>query len=132
MARHNEIGKLGEDLAAQYLENQGFKIFDRNYNFERAEVDIVAYWENPENPAATAQLHFVEVKTLSNTNARKPEEAVDPSKQANMAKVASFYLWERQLVTVPAVFSVIAVGLDDAANPEIVFYEDVFRPETRY
>lgn len=132
MARHNEIGKLGEDLAAQYLESQGFRIFDRNYNFERAEVDIVAYWENPENPAATAQLHFVEVKTLSNTSMRKPEEAVDTTKQANMAKVASFYLWERQLTTVPTVFSVIAVGLDNPAEPEIVFYEDVFRPEARY
>lgn len=132
MARHNETGKIGEDLAANYLEEQGFKIFDRNYNFERAEVDIVAYWENPENPAATAQLHFIEVKTRSNTSVGKPEAAVDAAKQANMAKVASFYLWERQLTTVPVVFSVIAIGLDNPNNPEIVFYEDVFRPEARY
>jgi putative endonuclease len=132
MARHNEIGKQGEDLAVEYLEKQGFRIFDRNYNFEKGEVDIVAYWENPENPAATAQLHFIEVKTLTDSRFRKPEDAVDQDKMRNMAKVASFYLYERQLVTLPTVFSVIAVALDIPEIPEIVFYEDVFRPEGPY
>lgn len=132
MARHNETGKLGEDLAVQYLENEGFKIFDRNYNFEKGEVDIVAYWENPENPGATAQLHFIEVKTATDTRYRKPEEAVDAAKMRNMVKVANFYLFERQLVTVPTVFSVIAVSLDDPQSPVIDFFEDVFRPEGPY
>ena len=132
MALHNEIGKKGEDLAAAYLEKEGFRVFDRNYNFERAEVDIVAYWENPENPVATAELHFVEVKTLSNTSMRKPEEAVDTTKLESMVKVAKFYSWERQLVNIPIVFDVIAVGLDNPAEPEIKHFEDVYRPETRY
>ena len=132
MAAHNDTGKLGEDLAVKYLEEQGFRVFDRNYNFERAEVDIVAYWENPENPAATAQLHFIEVKTLRNSRFKKPEEVVDTTKLRSLAKVASFYLWERQLVTVPSVFSVIAVCLDDAEVPQIDFFEDVWRPSGMY
>ncbi|MEM0998067.1 MAG: YraN family protein [Bacteroidota bacterium] len=132
MAKHNEIGKLGEDLAAKFLEEEGFRVFDRNYNYENGEVDIVAYWESPENPVATAELHFVEVKTLSNTEMRKPESAVDSTKFQLMAKVAQFYIWERQLTNMPAVFDVIAVGLDDPENPEIEHFEDVYRPETRY
>jgi putative endonuclease len=132
MAQHNEIGKRGEDLACEWLESQGFRVFDRNYNFERAEVDIVAYWENPSNPAATAELHFVEVKTLSNTQFSKPEDAVDTTKLMNLSKVANFYCWERQLVNIPAVFDVIAVALDDPQNPKITHFEDVWRPETRY
>ena len=132
MAEHNDIGKRGEDLAVKFLEEEGFRIFDRNYNFEKAEVDIVAYWESPENPVATAELHFIEVKTLSNTSMRNPEEAVDNTKLENMVKVAKFYTWERQLVTIPAVFDVIAVGLDDPDHPEIEHFEDVYRPETRY
>lgn len=132
MALHNEIGKKGEDLAAAHLEKEGFRVFDRNYNFERAEVDIVAYWEDPENPVATAELHFIEVKTLSNTSARNPEKAVDTTKLESMVKVAKFYSWERQLVNIPIVFDVIAVGLDNPDAPEIKHFEDVYRPETRY
>lgn len=132
MAAHNETGKLGEDIATQWLEGQGFRVFDRNYKAERAEVDIVAYWENPSNPAATAELHFVEVKTLSDTRFVNPENAIDSAKLRNMAKVAQFYCWERQLHNIPAVFDVIAVSLDDPSNPKIEHFEDAWRPETRY
>lgn len=120
MAEHNQTGKLGEELAAKYLEEKGFTIFDRNYNFEKAEVDIVAYI--PE------EIHFIEVKTRSRTSNVHPEEAVTAEKKKNMARVANFYLWERQLVTMPAVFDVIAITLDDPSQPEIVHMEDYFRP----
>lgn len=132
MAQHNEVGKLGEDLACEWLESQGFRVFDRNYKAEKAEVDIVAYWENPSNPAATAELHFVEVKTLSNTSIVKPEDAVNSAKLRNMAKVAQFYCWERQLHNIPAVFDVIAISLDNPSEPAITHFEDAWRPETKY
>ena len=122
MALNHDIGKLGEDLATEYLEKDGFKIFDRNYKLERNEIDIVAFWEDP------AELHFVEVKTRTNTSASNPEDGLTEEQQKNMAKVARFYLRERQLVTVPVVFDVIAVSMDDPDNPEIKHLEDVFRP----
>lgn len=132
MASHNDIGRMGEEIAATWMESQGFRVFDRNYKAERAEVDIVAYWENPQNPAATAELHFVEVKTLKNTSIVKPEDAVDGVKLRNMAKVAQFYCWERQLHNIPAVFDVITVALDDPENPVIQHFEDCWRPEIRF
>lgn len=128
LADHNDIGKLGEEFAVKFLEEQGFKVFDRNYKVEKAEVDIVAYWEDPERPGISAELHFIEVKTLSDTSHRNPEEAVDQGKLENMAKVAQFYLVERQFVTLPVVFDVIAVSLDDPENPRIDHFEDVYRP----
>jgi putative endonuclease len=131
MALHNEIGKQGEDIAAEWLEGQGFKVFDRNYRCERVEVDIVAFWSNPQNPAL-AELHFVEVKTLQDTRFSKPEDAVDVTKLQNLAKVAQFYCWERQLHNIPAVFDVISVALDNPTEPVIKHFEDVWRPETRY
>lgn len=120
MAEHLETGRLGEDLAVKFLEANGFVIFDRNYNFEKSEVDIVAFIPD--------ELHFIEVKTRSNTAFAQPESAVNAEKQKHMVKVANFYLYERQMVTVPVVFDVIAVGLDDPENPEIQHFEDVFRP----
>ena len=126
MAKHLEIGKMGEDLAAKYLEGLGFTIFDRNYNYKKTELDIVALIDN--------ELHVVEVKTRSNTKSDffKPETAVTEEKKENIFKAASFYTWERQLVSVPVVFDVIAVGLDDPKNPEIVLFEDAFRPKTSF
>lgn len=124
MAQHNDTGKLGEDLAVKYLESKGFIIFDRNYNLEKNEVDIVAYI--PE------ELHFVEVKTRTNTQHFKPEEAVTKEKVRAMFRIADFYLRERQLVTMPVVFDVIAIGLDNPDAPEILHFEDCFRPDSTF
>ena len=121
MAKHLETGRTGEDLAVQYLENKGYKIFDRNYIFHKSEIDIVAYI--PE------ELHIVEVKTRSNTRFSQPEEAVSKEKQLLLAKATNFYLRERQLVSVPVVFDVIAISLDDINNPKIIHFEDAFRPK---
>lgn len=120
MALHNDIGKLGEDLAVDYLEKDGFKIFDRNYNLERNEIDIVAFWDEP------AELHFVEVKTR--THSVEPETVLSKSQQENIAKVAKFYVLERQLVTVPVVFDLLVVDLSDVNSPKFEHLEDVFRP----
>ncbi|MEL7341821.1 MAG: YraN family protein, partial [Bacteroidota bacterium] len=59
MAAHNELGQQGEDIAAGYLEAKGFQILDRNYRFQKGEIDIVALMLDP------AELVFVEVKTRS-------------------------------------------------------------------
>ncbi|MCU0642877.1 MAG: YraN family protein, partial [bacterium] len=36
------VGKLGEDLAANFLEEKGFNIIERNYRFGHGEIDIIA------------------------------------------------------------------------------------------
>ena len=43
MADHNELGKLGEQIAADYLRNKGFRIIARNWRFKQKEVDIIAF-----------------------------------------------------------------------------------------
>ncbi|MFT5753146.1 MAG: putative endonuclease, partial [Flavobacterium sp.] len=42
MAEHNELGQLGEDLAVDFLRTNGYEIIDRNWRFQKAEVDIIA------------------------------------------------------------------------------------------
>ena len=37
-----ETGDFGEDRAAEYLENRGYKISARNYHTRYGEIDIVA------------------------------------------------------------------------------------------
>ena len=42
MAEHYELGKKGEQLAVNYLINKGYKIVERNWRFQKAEIDIIA------------------------------------------------------------------------------------------
>ena len=55
MAEHNELGKLGEELAVDFLIEKGYEILETNWRFQKAEVDIIAQKENI--------LAVVEVKT---------------------------------------------------------------------
>jgi putative endonuclease len=58
MAKHNEIGKIGEDIASNWLKGRGFNIIERNYLKKYGEIDIVAR-------ETIGKIHFIEVKTVS-------------------------------------------------------------------
>lgn len=121
MAAHNDLGKKGEDLAAGFLETKGFHIMDRNYRFQKGEIDIVALSLDP------AELIFVEVKTRSNTQHEYPEESVSKQKQKLIFKVADSYVYEKQLFTVPVRFDIIAISMDNPDHPLIHHIEDAFQ-----
>ena len=123
MASHNDLGKKGEDIAAGFLEAKGYHIMDRNYRFEKAEVDMVALQLDP------AELVFVEVKTRSNTELNHPENAVSEKKKALIFKAADSCIYEKQMSTVPVRFDVIAIGMDNPEHPMIHHIEDAFRME---
>ena len=57
MTKKSEIGKLGEDIACQYLLNKSFTIIERNFRKKWGELDIIAKDSN-------GVLVFVEVKTM--------------------------------------------------------------------
>lgn len=84
MARHNDVGKWGEDVAADYLQQQGFSIIERNWKVGRLEVDIIAIGPN--------LVLFVEVKTRRNDNFGSPYESVDWRKQKNLLAAMRQYM----------------------------------------
>ena len=61
MADHNELGKIGEQLAADYLSRNGFEILERNYYYDKAEIDIIAQNESNPKPVidSAARIYFV-------------------------------------------------------------------------
>lgn len=83
MARHNDIGRWGEDIAADYLVAGGYAIVGRNLRFGRDEIDIVA--------TRGSGIMFVEVKTRS-TPFDDPLDAVNPEKRRRMARFADSFL----------------------------------------
>ncbi len=78
------LGRYGEELAREYLEEQGLRILVTNYRFHHAEVDIIA--EEGE------LLVFCEVKTRSDDQFGSPEQAITALKARQIRKVAGAYL----------------------------------------
>ncbi|MES1022834.1 YraN family protein [Gloeocapsa sp. BRSZ] len=83
-----DIGVLGEDLVAQWLQLQGCKILHRRWRCRWGELDIVAQQE-----ATTPFVTFVEVKTRSSGNWDEGGLlSLTPQKQAKICRAATFYL----------------------------------------
>ena len=72
MAAHNEFGKAGEQMAADWLAQHGFQIICRNWRYRRLEVDIIA--------SRDQTLHFIEVKSRHDDLFGKPEDWVNRRK----------------------------------------------------
>lgn len=121
MAQHNELGAKGEDIAAGFLEAKGLHIMDKNYRYEKSEIDIVALQLSP------AEVVFVEVKTRTSNYAGYPEDSIDQTKKQHLFKAADAYLYEKQLLTVPARFDIIAIDMKNPEEPLIHHIEDAFR-----
>lgn len=83
------IGRLGEQIAAAYLEKNGYHILEKNYSMKRAEIDIIAR----KNHVAV----FVEVKTRTGDNFGLPEESIDGRKIARIRSAAGSFLKERKI-----------------------------------
>lgn len=82
---NREIGQLGEEIAAKYLEGHGYKVLERNFHYSRfCEIDIIAKEKET--------LVFVEVKTRTTANFGHPYEAITKKKLDNIYKAALFYL----------------------------------------
>lgn len=100
MANHNELGKKGEDLAVNFLKEQGYEILQRNYSFQKAEVDILARKE--------AILAVVEVKTRSTNVFGNPQDFLKPKQIQRIVKAVDNYVTSKQL-DVEVRFDIIAI-----------------------
>jgi len=84
MAESHLLGKKGEDLAAEYLINAGFRIAFRNWHWGKHEIDIIA--ENND------LIIFVEVKTRNDDFRMHPVTAVTRDKQRSIIRAADGYI----------------------------------------
>ena len=126
MPTAKETGQQGEDVAVAFLEAKGYTVLDRNYRFEREELDVVCL--DPGRAGAGGgppALVFVEVKARRGAGYGRPEAAVTPAKQQAIARVAQAYLHERRLEGSLCRFDVVAVLLGRGA-PEIEHFEHAF------
>ena len=88
MAEHNDLGKWGENYAAEYLMKQGYIIMDRNWRYGRSlnDLDIICKTED------LTTVVFVEVKTRSHEELVRPEAAIDRKKIYHVGRAADHYV----------------------------------------
>lgn len=100
MAQHNELGTKGEELAVDFLIKHGYEILERNYRFDKAEVDIIARLKDI--------LAIIEVKTRSTIDFGNPQDFVKPKQIQRLVKAVDEYVIVNQL-NVEVRFDIIAI-----------------------
>jgi len=111
-----EFGIEGEDLAAEYLKKNGYKIFERNYRTKFGEIDIIAEKNH--------SLYFIEVKTRSNLNHGAPYEAVNKRKIYHIKKAAQYYLLKNKFEAYKLKVAVFSILIENG-KVDIKFWDDI-------
>lgn len=116
MADHNKLGEHGEQLAVEYLLSNGYEIKDKNWRFQKAEVDIIAQKGNV--------LAAVEVKTRSTDVFGDPQDFVDKKKIKLLIKAMDEYVCSKEL-NVEVRFDIMGIIKNKKAI-KIEYLEDAF------
>lgn len=122
MAAHNDLGKWGEEMAARYLLDNGYAIIERDWHYQRRDLDIIA--------SKDGILIIVEVKTRHNTEYTLPEEAVGYDKAKSIAISSNAYV-KTHRINMPLRFDIIAVTGSPDSDYTIKHIPDAFYPPTR-
>ncbi|MBI1866503.1 MAG: YraN family protein [Candidatus Staskawiczbacteria bacterium] len=91
MSQHNEVGKIGEEIAKRFLIKQGYKIIEQNYKTKYAEIDLIAKKPFGRLRAGKIDLVFVEVRTKVGDNFGTPEETINKKKMRKLTGNALAY-----------------------------------------
>ena len=104
MAEHNNTGQRGEELAANFMQNNGYTILETNWRYKHLEIDIVAM--------IAQTLVIAEVKTRKNNYFGEPESFVSKQKQKNLIKAAHHYL-RRNNIDLEVRFDILSILIHD-------------------
>ena len=118
MAQHNELGEWGEQFATEYLVKKGYDILERNYFYDRAEVDIIA--KSKEGNCIVC----VEVKTRNSDMFGDPQSFVSKGKIKLLVKAMDAYLIEKY-ISFETRFDIIAI-IKNKSTEELIHYENAF------
>ena len=120
MTGHIEIGKQGEAIAVEYLQNKGYIILEQNWRNHHQEIDIIATKEN--------ELVIAEVKCRSGTLLAEPYTAVNRNKQNLLIKAANAYI-QKKNINMETRFDIVSITL--GKETIIDHIENAFYPRIR-
>jgi len=117
MAFHNQLGKEAEQMAVNYLLDNGYEILHCNWRHSHYEIDIIAKKND--------LLRIIEVKALKTSQLRFPEESVTKKKFKYLLKAADEFLFQNQEYR-HVQFDILSITINPQKEPEFFLIEDVF------
>lgn len=118
MAHKDEVGRRGEECAAQYLAGDGYRIIARNWRCPEGEIDVIVERDG--------EVAFVEVKTRSNTRFGHPFEAITVVKLARMRRLAAAWCEQAEVWPSRIRIDAIAVIAGPGTEPLVEHLKGVF------
>ncbi|MBI3813365.1 MAG: YraN family protein [Nitrospinae bacterium] len=103
-----QTGKIGEDMATDFLKKSGYRIIERNYRCNMGEIDIIAVDKDV--------LTFVEVRTKNSSSFCQPQQTVTSPKQKKLQKLALYFLAHKKVKNMDCRFDVVAIDLSKDRN----------------
>ena len=131
---HLALGRRGEEMAAAYLEQLGYRIVAANFVIAvgrnrsgaviSVEIDLVAY--------DSETLCFVEVKTRGSEWFAEPQANVDRRKQRQISRASRAYRRLFHLQGQPYRFDVVTIVMSDEvpARPKIQLLKNFWNEDT--
>jgi putative endonuclease len=107
----NWVGAHGEGIAAEFLEERGWEIVDRNRKFKVGELDIVALRYEDVDGERVPSYAFVEVKTRQTSTYMRAGSNITPQKRSKLVALVKLYMAKEELKRVFARIDVIEVDL---------------------
>lgn len=115
---NKSLGDLGEELAAKYLIQRGYRILVRKYRCYFGEIDIVAQDKDT--------LVFVEVRSKSSSEFGFPSESINIMKRERLKKVAIAFQKRFNLLDYNSRFDCVSILFDDKKAMKIELFKDAF------
>lgn len=122
MAQHNSVGKIGERLAREYLEKQGYKIVEQNYRTRWAEIDVVA---QKKRLFSKGPLVFVEVRTKIGERFGSPEDTINYYKLRKVLQNATSYAGFKQWSGASRIDAICIVLRPDMSVERLTHHENI-------
>jgi len=100
-----EVGQQTEEIALQYLQENGLTLVEKNFSHKIGEIDIIM-----RDQTAHDTLVFVEVRYRKNSNYGSPEETVTKKKQQKIKSTAQIFIAKNsQFKNIQPRFDVVAM-----------------------
>ena len=120
-SKNKELGRRGEEAAANFLERNGFVILERNWTCFAGEADIIA--------SDGDVLIFVEVKTRRGIHKGFPSEAVNQKKRERYERIALAYVQDNFYGEISVRFDVISIVVMDSGQAMVRHHKNAFCAE---
>lgn len=100
----HELGRIGENIIADYITKLGYKVVERNFECNQGEIDIVAKDKE--------ELVFIEVKTRTDISYGEASEAVTDTKKRHLINSIKYYIYKQKLEKQPIRIDVAEVYIN--------------------